>query len=76
MNEIFFFVGLKAKTNSYLKDNNNEDNKAKGTKKCFIKKKLKFEDYENCLEAIQIVNKINHFEKNKIDVDSLKEDQK
>ena len=36
------FVGLKAKTNSYLKDNNDEDKKAKGTKRCVIKGKLKF----------------------------------
>ena len=41
-----------------------------------IKRKLKFEDYENCLEAAQIGNKINHLENNKIDVDSLKEDHK
>ena len=70
------FVGLKAKTYSYLKENNNEDKKAKSTKKCVIKRKLKFEDYKNCLEAAQIENKINNLEKNKIDVDSLKEDQK
>ena len=36
------FVGLRAKTYSYLKDNNDEDKKAKGTKKCVIKRKLKF----------------------------------
>ena len=32
------FVRLRAKTNSCLKDNNDEDKKAKGTKKCIIKK--------------------------------------
>ena len=36
------FVRLRSKTYSYLKDNNNEDKKAKGTKKCVIKIKLKF----------------------------------
>ena len=41
-----------------------------------IKRKLKFEDYENCLEAAQIGNKINHLENNKTDVDILKEDHK
>ena len=46
------FVGLRAKTYSYLKDNNDEDEKAKGTKMCVIKRKLKFEDYRNCLEAV------------------------
>ena len=45
------FVGLRAKTYSYLKDNNDEDKKAKGTKKCVIKRKLKFQDYKNCLGA-------------------------
>ena len=60
------FVGLRAKAYSYLKDNNDE------TKKCVIKRKLKFEDYKNCLKAAQIENKINHLEKNKICVDSLK----
>ena len=38
-----------------------------------MKRKLKFQDYKNCLEVVQIENKINHLEKNKIDVASLKE---
>ena len=38
------FVGLKAKSYSYLIDEGSEDKKAKGTKKCVIKRKLKFED--------------------------------
>ena len=67
---------LRAKRYSYLKDNNDEDKKAKGTQKCVMKRKLKFQDYKNCLEAAQFENKINHLEKNNIDVDSLKEDQK
>ena len=57
------FGGLRAKTYSYLKDNNGGDKKAKGTKKCVIKRKLKFQDYKICLEAAQIENKINHLEK-------------
>ena len=48
------FVGLRAKTYSYLKDNNDEDKKTKGTKRCVIKRKLKFQDYKKCLEAAQI----------------------
>ena len=44
--------------------------------KCVIKKKLKFEDYKNCLEATQTENKINHLEKNKTDSNSFKEDHK
>ena len=42
-------------------------------KKCVIKRKIKFEDYKNCLKATQLENKINHPEKNKIDMDNLKE---
>ena len=61
-------------TYSYLKDNNDEDKKAKGTKKCIIKRKLTFQDYKNCLEAAQLERKINYLEINKFDVDSLKED--
>ena len=34
------FVGLKAKTYNYLKDNNDEDKKAEYTKKCVIKEVL------------------------------------
>ena len=41
-------VGLRAKTYSYLIDDGSEDEKAKGIKKCVIKIKLKFENYENC----------------------------
>ena len=48
------FVGLKAKTYSYLKDNNDEDKEAKGTKEYVTKRKIKFEDYKNCLETAQI----------------------
>ena len=36
------------------------------TKKCVIKRKLKFENYENCLEATQFENKINYLEKKKL----------
>ena len=51
------FVGVRARTYSYLKENNYKDKKAKGTKKCIIKIKLKFQDYQNRLEAAQIKNK-------------------
>ena len=62
------FVGLRAKTYSYLIDDASEDKKAKGTKKCVIKRKLKFENYKNCLEATQLDNKIKYLEKNKINI--------
>ena len=53
-----------------------EDKKAKGTKKCVIKRKLIFEDFKNCLEAAQIENKINHLEKKKVDVQIHRENPK
>ena len=49
--------------------------KSKTHKKCVIIK-LKFEDYKNRLESNQQENKINNLEKNDIDVDSLKMDNK
>ena len=45
------FVGVRAKTCSYLKDNNDEDKKAK--------------DYKNCLKPARIERKINYLEKDK-----------
>ena len=43
------FVDLRPKTYSYMTDEFIEMKKAKGTKKCVIKKVLKFEDYKKCL---------------------------
>ena len=43
------FVALRPKTYSYLTDDCEEDKKAKGTKKCVIKRRLKFSDYKDCL---------------------------
>ena len=54
---IFFEVN--AKTYSYLIDDSSEDKKVKGTNKCVIKRKLKFENYKNCLETTQLENKIS-----------------
>ena len=65
-------VGLKAKTYSYLTDNGIEDEKSKGTKKCAMKRKLKFENYKNCLEVTYFEQKIYCREKNKISIDGLK----
>ena len=44
------FVGLRPKTYFYLMyDDDSEHKKAIGTKKCVIKRTLKFNDYKNCL---------------------------
>ena len=59
------FVGLRAKTYSYLNDNNDEDNKPKDIENCVIKGKLNFIDYKKCLKTSQIDNKINSLEKKK-----------
>ena len=45
------FVGLRANSYNYLIDDGSEDIKAKDTKKCVIKKNLKFENFKRCLEA-------------------------
>ena len=56
------FVGLRAKTYSYLIDDGSEDKKGKGTKQCVVKRKLKFEDHKTSLEVTQFEIKINHLE--------------
>ena len=43
------FVGPRPKTYSYLMVDDSEAKKIKGTKKCVIKRMLKFNDYKNCL---------------------------
>ena len=43
------FVTLRPKTYSYLTNDGKEDKKAKGAKKCIIKRMIKFDDYKNCL---------------------------
>ena len=56
---------LRAKTYRYSINDGNEDKKAKDTKKCVIKRKLKFENFKNCLETTQLENEINHLKKEK-----------
>ena len=51
-------VGVKAKTYSYLENLGSEDKKAKNTRKCVIKRKLKFASYKNCFEATQFEIKL------------------
>ena len=65
------FARLRAKTYSYLIDDDSEDKKAKGTEKCVIKRKL-YTDYKNYLKATQLENKINQLEKTKKSTESTK----
>ena len=64
------FVGFRAKTYYYLIGN---EDKAKGTKMCILKRKLKFENYRNCLEATQVENQIKYLEEIKFDIDNIEE---
>ena len=50
--------------------------KQKSQKKCIIKRKIKFENCKNCLEATQLENKIKYLEKNKTNVGILKRNHK
>ena len=51
------FVALRPKTYSYLTDDFKEDKKAKGTKKCVIKRMIKFDDYKKYLLNGEVVLK-------------------
>ena len=51
------FVALRPKTYAYLTDDCKEDKKAKGTKKCVIKRMIKFDDYKKCLLNDEVVLK-------------------
>ena len=51
------FITVRPKTYSYLTGDCKEDKKAKGTKKCVIKRMIKFNDYKNCLVNGEVVLK-------------------
>ena len=70
------FAALRAKTYNYLTDNNAEDKKDKGTKKCVIKREFNFRDYKKFLEATKLENKMKHLEKNRVNAESLGEKHK
>ena len=50
-------VGLRAKTYSYLMDDDSEYKKAKGTKKCVTKRRLLVKNYKDCLSNNKITLK-------------------
>ena len=43
------FCALRAKTYAYLMDDDSENKKSKGTKKCIIKRRIMFENYKDSL---------------------------
>ena len=51
------FVALRPKPYSYLRDDRKEEKKAKGTKKCVTKRRLKFNNYKCCLLNNEIILK-------------------
>ena len=63
------FIALRPKTYSYLTDNDKIDKKAKGAKKCVIKKMIRFDDYKKCLLNDKVILKPQQrFISNKHDV--------
>ena len=51
------FCALRAKTYSYLMDDDSEVKKAKGTKKCIIKQETMFENYKDFLFNGEVILK-------------------
>ena len=51
------FITLRLKAYAYLTDDGKEDKKAKGTKKCVIKRMIKFDDYKKCLLNDEVILK-------------------
>ena len=63
------FVTLRPKTYSHLMDDGGSDKKAKGTKQCVIKRRLKFNDYKDCLLNNEIILKSQQrFKSERVDV--------
>ena len=52
------FSALRAKTYSYLMDDNSEIKKSKGTKECITKRELIFKNYKDCLLSDKILLKL------------------
>ena len=51
------FIALRAKAYAYLMGDGNEHKKAKGTKKCVVKRELQFENYKEQLFNDKIILK-------------------
>ena len=51
------FITLRPKAYTYLTDDGIEDKEAKGTKKCVIKRMIKFDDYKRCLLNGEVILK-------------------
>ena len=51
------FVALRGKKYAYLMDDDGEEKKSKGTKKCVIKRELMFKNYKDCLLNGEVILK-------------------
>ena len=69
-------VRVRTKLYNYLIDDHSEDKKTKEIKVFVMKRKVKFENYKNCLEATQLDSKIKYLKKNKINNDILRKIRK
>ena len=49
------FLRFRPKTYSYLIDNGSDYRKVKGTKKCIIKRRRKFQGYKKCLKNKEVI---------------------
>ena len=56
-------VRVRTKLYNYLIDDHSEDKKTKEIKVFVMKRKVKFENYKNCLEATQLDSKIKYLKK-------------
>ena len=54
------FIALRAKTYVYLLDDDSEHKKAKGTRKCVIKRELAFKNHKDSLLKNEVVIKSQH----------------
>ena len=71
------FLRLRPKTDCSLIDDGFEhQERGKDTKKCLIKRKLKFENHENCLRAFELNDRINYLERKEISINNLKKHHK
>ena len=52
------FVTLRAKTCAYLTDDDGEEKKSKGTKKCVMKRERMFKNYKDCLFNSKVILKL------------------
>ena len=69
-------VRVRTKLYNYLIDDHSEDKKAKEIKVFVMKRKVKFENCKNCLEATQLDSKIKYLKKKKINNDVLRKIRK